>query len=57
MSEHVITLLGPLPYPGGKDNFYVASCSCGKYASVRGSKENARRDGAQHAQDKEAADA
>lgn len=33
MSDHVVTLHGPISYPGGKNGSYYTTCSCGKYRS------------------------
>ena len=56
MDEHVITVDGPLNYPGGKDGLYQARCSCGQYGSAPyGTYAQAAAVGRQHKRDKEAA--
>lgn len=52
-TEHVITVVGPLAYPGGKNGMYQAHCSCGNYTSApNGTARAARANGDQHATDK-----
>jgi hypothetical protein len=43
VDEHVLTLDGPMRYPGGKDEMYHVVCSCGRYMSPPGTNPDSRR--------------